>query len=84
MNNGYKVYSSPPPGSGAITASIIKMFDEFKFLPNQRRDGDVYLKLIEVFKFAFAKRTKIGDPQDSPYEREIKEVVNMLQVKEIR
>jgi gamma-glutamyltranspeptidase len=68
------VYSSPPPGSGAITESIIKMFDNFGFSAKQRSDKDVYLKLLECFKFAYAQRSKLGDPFNSPYQYEIEKV----------
>ena len=74
LSSGYKVYSSPPPGSGAITESIIKMFDNFGFGAKQRSDKDVYLKLLECFKFAYAQRSKLGDPYNSPYQSEIEKV----------
>ena len=41
---------------------------------SQKSDPDVYLKLIETFKFAFAQRSKIGDPVSSPYRSEIEKV----------
>ena len=56
----------------------MKIFDDFKFSPSQRLAGDVYLKLIETFKFAFSQRTKIGDPFNSPYEGEIRNVSNAI------
>lgn len=55
-------------------ASIMKIFDDLKFSSSQRSDGDVYLKLIEAFKFAFAQRSKIGDPFNSPYQDKIEKV----------
>ena len=74
LSNGYKVYSSPPPGSGAITESIIKMFDSFGFSTKRSSEKDVYLKLLECFKFAYAQRSKLGDPYNSPYQYEIEKV----------
>ena len=77
LNNGFKVFTSPPPGSGPITASILKIFDQFGFRADQISDADVYLKLLEALKFAFAQRSKIGDPDNnfnSTFEEEIRNV----------
>ena len=77
LNNGFKVFTSPPPGSGPITASILKVFDHFDFRVDQILDADVYLKLLEALKFAFAQRSKIGDPDNNyniTFEEEIKKV----------
>ena len=74
LKNGFKLFSSPPPGSGPITASILKIFDHFGFRVDQKSDGDVYLKLLETLKFAFAQRTKIGDPFNNIYQEEIENV----------
>ena len=77
LSNGDRIYSSPPPGSGAITASIIKIFGQFGFSPDQRIDADAYLKLVETMKFLYAQRSKIGDPKDNTYKEEIDKVNNI-------
>ena len=74
LSNGFRIHSSPPPGSGAITQSIIKIFDKFGFTKEDRSDKNVYLKLLECFKFAYAQKSKLGDPFHSPYQYEIEKV----------
>ena len=74
LSNGYTVFSSPPPGSGIITEVILKIFDQFKYKPEQRFNSDVYIKLVESMKFAFGQRTNLGDPHGNKYAEHIKNV----------
>ena len=41
-------------------------------------EDDVYLKLIESFKFAFAQRAKLGDTFNNTFKDEIEKVCNRL------
>ena len=72
LQNGYKIYSSPPPGSGVIVQSILKLYNKLSFFPMSAMDAD--LSLIESFKFAFAQRSKLGDNFNSSYKSEIEKV----------
>ena len=74
LKNGYKIYTSPPPASGGITAAILKIFDQFEFTPEQRFDEDVYVKLVEAMKFSFGKRSMVGDPEGNEFKDEIEKV----------
>ena len=74
LKNGYKIYTSPPPASGGITAAIVKIFDQFGFTTGRRFDEEVYIKLVEAMKFAFGQRSKIGDPEGNEFKEEIKKV----------
>ena len=76
LQNGYKIYSSPPPGSGVIVQSILKLYNQLSFYPQWKTAMamDAELSLIESFKFAFAQRSKLGDPDNSPYKSEIEKV----------
>ena len=74
LSNGYKIHSSPPPGSGAIVESIVKIFDNFRFSLDQNMDEDVYIKLLESFKFSFAQRSNLGDPFNSSHACDIQMV----------
>lgn len=60
-----KLYSVPPPGSGVLLAFILNILDGYKFKPRDL-DGihntiQTYHKMIEAFKYAYAKRTELGD-----------------------
>ncbi|XP_044013851.1 scoloptoxin SSD14-like [Aphidius gifuensis] len=64
--NGTKLYTSNLPGSGGLLALMLNVFDEFKF---SRRDlvGETnrirtYHRIIETWKFAYAIRSQMGDP----------------------
>ena len=74
MRNGYKMFTSPPPASGVITAAIIKIFDQFGFNAAQRFNSDVYIKFVEAMKWAYGQRSKLGDTNENPYESEIENV----------
>ena len=72
FQNGYKIHSAPLPGSGVIVQSILKLYNQLSFYPMSAMDPE--LGLIESFKFAFAQRSKLGDPDNNPYKSEIEEV----------
>ena len=74
LKNGYKIYTSPPPASGGITAAILKIFDQFGFTPEERFDEEVYVKLVEAMKFAYGQRSKVGDPEGNEFKDEIEKV----------
>ncbi|RZC34783.1 G glu transpept domain containing protein, partial [Asbolus verrucosus] len=60
-----RIYSVPPPGSGVLLGFIMNILDGFKFKPNDIQGVDntvqTYHKIIEAFKYAYAKRTQLGD-----------------------
>jgi gamma-glutamyltranspeptidase/glutathione hydrolase/leukotriene-C4 hydrolase len=65
LRHDQKLYSVPPPGSGVLLGFIMKILDGFKFKPEDI-DGIhntvlTYHKIIEAFKYAYAKRTELGD-----------------------
>ena len=59
---GATLYSVPPPGSGAVLAFILNILDNFSIKP-----GDdiplLFHRTVEAFKWAFAIRTELGDPE---------------------
>ena len=61
LSTGYTIYSAPPPGSGAIVTSILRIFERFNHNSSNIRDAAPYLHLLEAFKFSYAQRTKLGD-----------------------
>ncbi|XP_017755254.1 PREDICTED: gamma-glutamyltranspeptidase 1-like [Eufriesea mexicana] len=53
------IYTAPPPGSGAILAFIMNVLRNM--VPNN--DSRIMWQIIiETFKWAYAKRTKLADP----------------------
>ncbi|CAH1772931.1 unnamed protein product [Owenia fusiformis] len=58
------VYSTPPPGSGAVMELIVNILDGYGFNEdsmNTKNSALTYHRIIEAFKFGFAKRTELGD-----------------------
>ena len=66
----YTLHSFPPPGSGPILAYILNILKHFQISP-----GDdvpvLYHRMAEAFKWAYAERTKLGDPADPEISEEI-------------
>jgi len=63
------VLGSPPPGSGVLVAYIMNILDGLNFKPQDLNSTEAiildYHYMIEAFKYAFAKRGELGDPQFS-------------------
>ena len=63
------LYSVPPPSSGAVLAFILNILDNYKIKPED--DSPLlYHRIVEAFKWAYAQRTKLGDPVGDPKIRE--------------
>ncbi|KAI4489122.1 hypothetical protein M0804_004620 [Polistes exclamans] len=54
------VYTAPPPGSGAILAFIINVLQGIVPTDNQ---NIMWHRIVEAFKWAYARRTELGDPE---------------------
>jgi len=77
-NKGYTLISSPPPGSGAILASIVGVMDAYKPTPMDRHNGRAWHRFIEACKFGFAKRTEMGDWHYPPIRDQVVSIVKEL------
>ncbi|XP_012280874.1 glutathione hydrolase 1 proenzyme-like [Orussus abietinus] len=53
------MYTAPPPGSGVILAFIIKTLEGIVPTDNEEI---MWQRIVEVFKWAYARRTELGDP----------------------
>ncbi|CAF1468873.1 unnamed protein product, partial [Rotaria sordida] len=66
LNNSFKAFTSLAPSSGPILAFILNIISGYNFhsndLNNIEKTGLFYHRLIETFKFAFAKKLQLGDP----------------------
>jgi len=70
------LFSNPPPASGALMAYILNILDNFDIKENDVDDLPLlYHRMTEAFKWAFARRTLLGDPQG---DESIADIVNNL------
>lgn len=65
----FTIYSAPPPGSGVLVSFIIKVLENFLLNSNKEI---IWHRLIETFKWAYAKRTELGDPD---FEKDVENLV---------
>eukprot|EP00092_Neocalanus_flemingeri_P032577 GFUD01035433.1.p1 GENE.GFUD01035433.1~~GFUD01035433.1.p1 ORF type:complete len:688 (+),score=179.86 GFUD01035433.1:54-2066(+) len=77
-NLGYTLISSPPPGSGAILASILGVMDAYSLTPLDRHRPLAWHRFVEACKFGFATRTEMGDWNDPDIREYVQEIVRNL------
>ncbi|KAJ8680735.1 hypothetical protein QAD02_016522 [Eretmocerus hayati] len=53
------ILTAPPPGSGALLIFIFNVLKDYVQIEHQ---GVMWQRLIETFKWAYARRTELGDP----------------------
>ena len=60
------LFTIPPPGSGILLAFILNILDGYNFTSENVKTVNssilTFHRMIEAFKFAYARRTEIGDP----------------------
>jgi gamma-glutamyltranspeptidase / glutathione hydrolase / leukotriene-C4 hydrolase len=56
--DGKKLYTVPPPGSGILITYILDVLKGYEI----NNSALSWHRVIEAFKFAYAKRSNIGDP----------------------
>lgn len=61
------IYSCPPPSGGTVVTQILNILQNYKFNRSSIDDLDstvlTYHRIIEAFKFAYARRPYLGDPE---------------------
>jgi len=77
-NSGYTLISAPPPGSGVITNSIVALMDLYEPVPMDKHRPLLWHRFVEACKFAFAKRTEMGDWTVPEIREQVKQVVANL------
>ncbi|XP_046549555.1 glutathione hydrolase 1 proenzyme-like [Haliotis rubra] len=65
LRDGTTIHSMPAPGSGAVYAYILNVLDGYDLTTESVSSDDnsilTYHRIVEAFKFAYAKRTELGD-----------------------
>lgn len=64
--NGNRLFSCPPPSTSSLVTYVFNILEGYRFHERtldyyQNEDQILYHILVEAFKFAFGKRTKLGD-----------------------
>ncbi|XP_063439814.1 glutathione hydrolase 1 proenzyme-like [Mytilus trossulus] len=66
LNDGSTLYSAPAPSGGPVWLFIMNIMDGYNITPEsvlpEKSELLTYHRLVEAFKFAYAKRTDLGDP----------------------
>lgn len=63
---GLTVLGAPPPSAGGPSIAMALNILEGLHLHRDGRNGRTYLKMVEVFKYVFGARSKLGDPTFVP------------------
>ena len=58
----YTVYSAAAPSGGPLLLFFLNTLDTYSLLPTDSTHNLTYHRLVEVFKYGFALRTQLGDP----------------------
>ncbi|XP_057661139.1 scoloptoxin SSD14 isoform X1 [Diorhabda carinulata] len=83
LTGGHKLYSQPLPGSGVVVAMILNILDNFLDIENQESIEN-YQKIVETFKFSYAKRSLLGDQDFVPLQEILDEITSTTFAEQIR
>ena len=72
-----RLYSNPPPASGALMAAVLNILDNYNIKPEDDNPL-LYHRITEAFKWVFAKRTLFGDPGDDDIADTVNEMVTNI------
>jgi gamma-glutamyltranspeptidase / glutathione hydrolase / leukotriene-C4 hydrolase len=82
--NGQTLYTYPLPGTGHIITFILNTLSGYKLQEHHKEDKLYYHRLIETFKFAFAKRSKLGDEMTDEVIETLKQLESLEHAEMIR
>lgn len=74
LNNNLTLICPTPPTSGAITGGIVKIMNEF----NVKSEKKTMHRFIEAMKFAYAKRSKLGDWNDPKIQKSVNDTIEYI------
>lgn len=69
------LYTSPPPGSGSL---IIFMMRVLKDLVNVEDESILWQRIVETYKWGYARRTELGDSDIVRDVGRLKKTVNLI------
>ncbi|XP_077989784.1 glutathione hydrolase 1 proenzyme-like [Glandiceps talaboti] len=73
--NDFSVHTVPAPSGGPVFLSIISILENYNFTKNDKDDPLTYHRIIEAFKYAYAQKTRLGDPL---YVDDVKDLQNSM------
>lgn len=78
LTEEYTLYSVPLPGSGSVLAFMLNMLRDWvgDGTPAGTGSNLYWHRIVETFKYAYAKRTGLGDPSRSNLPYDIRDVSN--------
>ncbi|XP_070534186.1 glutathione hydrolase 1 proenzyme-like [Ptychodera flava] len=62
----YQVYAVPEPSGGAVFLSIAAIMEGYNLTAELKNDPLTHHRMIEAFKFAYAQKSDLGDPDFVP------------------
>lgn len=77
MGEDLELHSTPLPSSGIILAYIMNLMRQYNVKPEDDNPL-LYHRLNEAFKWAYAYRSKLGDPADPEHTEDINKLVNQM------
>ncbi|XP_076333041.1 scoloptoxin SSD14-like isoform X4 [Tachypleus tridentatus] len=81
--NNLTFYGVPPPGSGVLVSYMINILEEYEFNKTSFSTNDQkvqnYHRMIETFKYAYAKRTELEDQGDDTSSFQYENISKLVQ-----
>ncbi|XP_054274778.1 glutathione hydrolase 1 proenzyme-like [Macrosteles quadrilineatus] len=82
------VYTSPPPGAGVLLTFILKILEGYNLTPDSVSTLDKMTttvhRMVEAFKYAYAKRTELGDPLFVDIKKQLADLMSEDYINNIR
>jgi gamma-glutamyltranspeptidase / glutathione hydrolase / leukotriene-C4 hydrolase len=86
--NGETLYTFPLPSTGHVAKFIMNVLSGFNFenrdFASHSKDKLIFHRIMEAFKFGFAKRTKLGDEASVEVIKTLEELESSAYAKSIR
>ncbi|XP_014661922.1 PREDICTED: gamma-glutamyltranspeptidase 1-like [Priapulus caudatus] len=80
--------SPPPPHSGAVVSMILNVLEGYGMtsadIISVNTSTLLHHRVVEAFKFAYAKRTHLGDPAFADVERHVHDMTSAAYVDDVR